>query len=94
MPPAAGVTLQPGEPSPADPPAATLRPKVFIGDPRIREAEMIVEWSGFAPGFVGLNQINIRVHGDRIRGERLPVSMLIGTVSSPLAGQVPVTYIR
>ena len=94
MPPAAGVTLQPGEPSPADPPATTARPKVFIGDPRIREAEMIVEWSGFAPGFVGLNQINIRVHGDRIRGDRLPVSILIGTVSSPLAGQVPVTYVR
>jgi len=55
---------------------------------------MIVEWSGFAPGFVGLNQINIRVHGDRIRGDRLPVSILIGTVSSPLAGQVPVTYVR
>ncbi len=95
LPPAAGVNLQPGAPAPAQPLATTVRPKVFIGDPRISEAEMIVEWSGFAPGFVGLNQINIRVHGDRIRGERLPVSIEIGNVSSPLAGPlVPVTYVR
>jgi uncharacterized protein (TIGR03437 family) len=56
---------------------------------------MIVEWSGFTPGFVGLNQINIRVHGDRIRGERLPVSIQVGNVSSPLTGAVaPVTFVR
>ena len=69
--------------------------KVFIGDATIREAEMIVEWSGFAPGFVGLNQVNIRVHGDRIRGDRLPVSIRVGNASSALTGPlVPVTYVR
>jgi len=95
LPPAAGVSLQPGAPAPVSPLAITARPEVFIGDPRIREAEMIVEWSGFTPGFVGLNQINIRVHGDRLRGDRLPVSIKVGNLSSPLAGPlVPVTYVR
>jgi uncharacterized protein (TIGR03437 family) len=95
IPPAQGVTLQPGAPAPANPLATTQRVKVFIGDPKISESEMIVEWSGFAPGFVGLNQVIIRVHGDRIRGDKLPLSIQVGTVSSPLTGAaVPVTYVR
>jgi len=90
-----GAALAPGAPAPSQPLITTQPVKVFIGDPRISEAEMIVEWSGFAPGFVGLNQIHIRVHGDRIRGERLPVSIRVGNTSSPLTGAVvPVTYVR
>jgi uncharacterized protein (TIGR03437 family) len=95
IPPAQGVNLAPGAAAPSSPLATTQPVKVFIGDPRISEAEMIVEWSGFTPGFVGLNQINIRVHGDRIRGERLPVSIQVGNTSSPITGAVvPVTYVR
>lgn len=95
LPAATGVNLQPGAPAPASPLATTQRARVFIGDPRIRESEMIVEWSGFTPGFVGLNQINIRVPGDRVRGERLPVRVQVGAVSSPsTAPVVPVTYVR
>ncbi len=90
-----GVNLTAGGAAPSSPLATTQPVKVYIGDPRIQEAEMIVEWSGFAPGFVGLNQINIRVHGDRIRGERLPVSISVGNTSSPITGAtVPVTYVR
>jgi uncharacterized protein (TIGR03437 family) len=93
--PAAGVALQPGQPAPSSPLATTAKPEVFIGDPRIKESEMVVEWSGFAPGFVGLNQINLYVHGDRIRGDRLPVSIRVGNTSSPTTGPVvPVTYVR
>jgi uncharacterized protein (TIGR03437 family) len=95
LPAAAGVRLVAGQASPTSPLATTVTPQVFAGDPTIRESEMIVEWSGFAPGFVGLNQINIRVRGDRVRGDRLPVSIQVGSASSPITGPlVPVTYVH
>lgn len=39
----------------------------------------IVTFSGLAPGWVGLYQVNIRVPGDRVQGDRLPVVITMGT---------------
>lgn len=43
---------------------------------------MIVSYAGLAPGYVGLYQINLRVPGDRVQGDSLPVAVTIGGVSS------------
>ena len=46
-----------GAPSPGLPPAETmLAPRVFVGP-----EEAAVEFSGLAPGYVGLWQVNVRV---------------------------------
>ncbi|HYL93989.1 MAG TPA: hypothetical protein VEW69_12635, partial [Alphaproteobacteria bacterium] len=71
-----------------------VTPRVFIGDPNIAQSEMAVQWSGFAPGFVGLNQINIYVPGDRVRGDRLPVSIRVGNASSPTGSAAPFSYVQ
>lgn len=95
LPAAPGVNLQPGAPSPDSPPATTVKPKVFIGDPRLKQSEMIVEWSGFTPGFVGLNQVNIRVPGFHASGDQLPVSIAVSNAKSPLTGPlVPLTSVQ
>ena len=47
---------------------------------------MIVTFAGLAPGFVGLYQINIRVPGDRVQGDNLPVAVSVGGASSPTTG--------
>ncbi|MGH9662360.1 MAG: hypothetical protein ACRD96_27665, partial [Bryobacteraceae bacterium] len=57
-----------GQPSPANPLAVTQRVQVYFGDPRYREAEVIVDWSGLAPGLIGIYQLNLRVPGAHIRG--------------------------
>lgn len=81
-----GGKVNRGEPSPSSPLAETDKVEVFFGDPRIKEAGIIVDWSGLAPGYIGLYQINLRVPGDHIRGEKLPVTIKIGGVSSPTTG--------
>ena len=77
-----------GAPAPASPPAETVDASVYFGDPRYAQSEVIVEWSGLAPGFVGLYQLNLRVPGFHMRGDKLPVSINVGGVSSPLTGPV------
>jgi uncharacterized protein (TIGR03437 family) len=82
-----GVTrprVNSGAASPAN--ALSDRLQVFFGNPGYRQAEMIVEWSGLMAGEVGVNQVFIRVPGDRLRGEALPVTLRIGGVNSPSAG--------
>lgn len=86
--PTKGGKVTAGVPAPAEPLAVTEPVKVFFGDPTWRQAEMIVEWSGLAPGFIGLNQINIRVPGERIKGDGLLVTVRVGGVESPKAGPV------
>jgi len=81
-----GSTIGTGTPSPASPLAVTDPVEVYFGDPTINGTEMIVEWSGFAPGYIGLYQINLRVPGARWRGENLPVTVRIGGVNSPVTG--------
>jgi uncharacterized protein (TIGR03437 family) len=52
-----------GEPSPSDPLAVTGTVNVYFGSPQYRQSEMIVEWSGLAPGLLGVYQVIIRVPG-------------------------------
>ena len=81
-----GGTVRTGEGSPSSPLATTDKVEVFFGNPLIKEAGIIVDWSGLTPGFIGLYQINLRVPGDHLRGEALPVTVKIGGVSSPSTG--------
>jgi uncharacterized protein (TIGR03437 family) len=67
---------------------ASQKASVTIGG-----SPMIVTYAGLAPGFVGLYQINIRVPGDRVQGDNLPVVVTAGTASSPTSG-APVAAIR
>jgi len=60
--------------------ATTQRVSVVIGG-----HEMIVTFAGLAPGFVGLYQINLRVPGDRVQGDDLPVVVSAGGLSSSIA---------
>ncbi len=85
-----------GAPSPSSPLAETMGDvQVFFGDSRYNEAEMIVEWSGLVPGFVGLYQINIYVRGDRIRGEKLPVTVRVSNTDSQTTGPaVPIIAVQ
>jgi uncharacterized protein (TIGR03437 family) len=53
--------------------------------PTVQE-EMIVDWSGLVPGYVGLYQINLRVPGFHEKGPDLRVVLRIGGVESPLTG--------
>ena len=83
-----GVTRGPavttGRPAPDN--AVTDAVKVFFGDPRFSQSEMIVESSKLVPGMIGVYQIQIYVPGDRMRGDALPVTIRIGGVDSPQTG--------
>jgi uncharacterized protein (TIGR03437 family) len=81
-----GTRVASGQPAPADPLAETDELKLFFGDPRLKQSEMIVEWSGLVPGFIGLYQVNLRVPGERSRGADLPVTLRIGGVDSQTTG--------
>jgi uncharacterized protein (TIGR03437 family) len=64
--------------APADPPATTaLQPSLVIGG---REARVL--FSGLAPGFVGLWQINAAVPPDAPTGADIPLQITIGRRSS------------
>jgi uncharacterized protein (TIGR03437 family) len=89
--PTTGGPVSSGNASPSSPLAVTDKVQVFFGDPTIKEAGIIVDWSGLAPGFVGLYQLNLRVPGDHLRGDALPVTLRIGSVDSPKSGPVTPT---
>lgn len=86
-----GGTVTAGAGSPSTPLAVTDKVEVFFGDPKIKEAGIIVDWSGLTPGFVGLYQINLRVPGAHINGDALPVTIRIGGVDSPQTGPLVAT---
>jgi uncharacterized protein (TIGR03437 family) len=69
-------------PAPASPLAEAAALEVFFGTPTINGAEIIVEWAGLVPGYIGLYQLNLRVPGNHLRGNALPVTVRVGTVSS------------
>ncbi len=95
IPAAAGSQLQPGQPAPLDPLVLTVPPRVFIGNPDQAGTEMRIEWSGFTPGFVGLNQINLHVPPNAVTGDNLPVVVRVDDAESPRSGPLaPVTSIR
>ncbi len=83
-----GAKIAAGIPAPSDRLAVTDPVQVFFGDPNYRESEMLVEWSGLTPGFVGLYQINVYVPWYRMRGD-LPVTLRIGGVETPKQAPVP-----
>lgn len=86
--PTKGTRVPSGMPAPSSPLAEIDTCKVYIGDPRYREAEMDVEWCGLVPGYVGLYQINVYVPWYVIRGEKVPLSLTVGGVSSPSTAPV------
>jgi uncharacterized protein (TIGR03437 family) len=81
-----GGRVTAGMPAPSDPLAVTGPVQVFFGNPLIREAAVIVDWSGLAPGLIGTYMIKCRVPGAHIKGEDLPVTVRIGGVSSITTG--------
>jgi len=81
-----GGKVTAGNPAPSSPLTVTDKVAVFFGDPRYKQSEVIVDWSGLAPGFFGLNQLNLRVPGFHMSGESLPVMLRIGGVASPTTG--------
>ncbi len=74
------VTNQPpsGSPASADPLSATLAtPQVTLGG-----IPAVVTYSGLAPGFVGLYQVNVEVPTGILTSNAVPVVISIGGVSS------------
>jgi uncharacterized protein (TIGR03437 family) len=86
MGPTKGGAVTAGQPSPATPLAITDKAEVFFGDPAIKEAGIIVDWSGLVPGSIGLYQLNLRVPGAHIKGDALPATIRIGGVDSAKTG--------
>jgi uncharacterized protein (TIGR03437 family) len=76
-----------GQASPTTPLAeVTDEVKLYFGDPRYSQSEMIVEWVGLIPGIIGVYQVNLRVPGNRMRGEDLNVLLRVGGVDSQKTG--------
>jgi minor extracellular serine protease Vpr len=73
------VTNQPatGAPSPSNPLAWSTTPTVTIGG-----VPADVSFSGLAPGFVGLYQVNAQVPAGSATGSAVPVVVSIGGVES------------
>jgi uncharacterized protein (TIGR03437 family) len=89
-----GGVVTAGDPAPSEPLAVTDKVQVYFGNPSYKQAEVIVDWSGLAPGLIGVNRINIRVPGFHIKGEGLAVTLKIGGVSSSSKGPLPpVTFV-
>ena len=84
-----------GTPSPASPLAVTAPVSLYFGNPLIKEAAIIVDWSGLLPGSIGVYQINCRIPGAHINGDALPITLKIGGVSSPTTGNnVPLVWVQ
>jgi uncharacterized protein (TIGR03437 family) len=64
---------------------------VYFGTPSWVQASIIVDWSGLAPGLVGVYQINVTVPGFHISGSSLPVMLKVGGVDSSSTGPDPPT---
>jgi len=93
--PTTGGKVTAGFPAPMNPLAVTGPVQVFFGDPTISDAQWIVDWSGLAPGLIGVYQINCRIPGTHLKGDALPVTLRIGGVSSPTTGPtVPTVYVE
>ena len=81
-----GGRVTAGTPSPSSPLAVTAPVNLYFGNPLIKEAGIIVDWSGLLPGAIGVYQINCRIPGAHIKGNGLPITVKIGGVSSPTSG--------
>jgi uncharacterized protein (TIGR03437 family) len=89
-----GGKVTAGAPAPASPLAVTGPVNLYFGNPLIKEAGIIVDWSGLLPGSIGVYQINCRIPGAHINGDGLPITVKIGGVSSPTTGaNVPLVWV-
>lgn len=95
--PKGGTKLTSGTPVPADKLLETDPVKLFFKKVETEadktrgfraQEEVIVDWSGLVPGYVGLYQLNIRVPGFHEKGERLEAVLQIGGISSSITGPV------
>ncbi len=66
-----------GSPSPVSPLSTTILPTVTIGS-----VPATVTFSGLAPGYVGLYQVNVQVPAGAPVGDAVPVVLTIGGVAS------------
>jgi uncharacterized protein (TIGR03437 family) len=90
-----GGRVTAGSPSPSSPLAVTGPVNLYFGNPLIKEAAIIVDWSGLMPGSIGVYQINCRIPGAHIKGDALPITVKIGGVSSPTTGRnVPLVWVE
>ena len=95
--PKGGVRLVSGTPAPSDKSAETDALELYFKKVetdadktrgfRVQE-EIIVDWSGLVPGYVGLYQINFRVPGFHEKGPDLQVVLRIGGLNSSITGPV------
>ncbi|MEO8368046.1 MAG: beta-propeller fold lactonase family protein [Candidatus Solibacter sp.] len=84
-----------GVPAPSSPLAVTAPINLYFGNPLIKEAGIIVDWSGLLPGSIGVYQINCRIPGAHIKGDALPITLKIGGVSSSTTGNnVPIVSVE
>jgi uncharacterized protein (TIGR03437 family) len=84
-----------GTPAPASPLAVTAPVSLYFGNPLIKEAAIIVDWSGLLPGYIGVYQINCRIPGAHLNGNALPITLKIGGVGSPTTGNnVPLVWVE
>lgn len=86
-----GSTVASGQASPTSPLAVAGTTSVFFGNPLWVQGAIIVDWSGLAPGLVGIYQINVTVPGFHISGSALPVTLSVGGVRSSTVGPDPPT---
>ena len=77
-----------GTPSPINPLAVVSGVQVFFGRTDFVQSEVIVDWSGLAPGLIGVYQMNLRVPGFHTSGDSLLVTIRLGGVDSPSTGPV------
>jgi uncharacterized protein (TIGR03437 family) len=90
-----GGRVTAGNPSPSSPLAVSAPVSLYFGNPLIKEAGIIVDWSGLMPGMIGVYQINCRIPGAHIKGDALPITLKIGGVSSPTTGtNVPQVWVE
>ena len=90
-----GGRVTTGVGAPANPLAVTQPVQVFFGNPGYSQAAIIVDWAGLVPGLVGTYQINLRVPGNHLKGDALPIQVRIGGVFSPTAGSnVPLVAVE
>ena len=82
-----GGKVTAGSASPSDPLAVTAKVQVYFGDPRYKQAEMIVAWSGLVPGLVGVYQINITVPGDHVQGDDCRWRCASAAWTAPIPGR-------
>jgi len=76
------VTLPPASGDPAERPfpVTTTTPVVMLG-----EVQVLVTFSGIAPNFVGLYQLNIRIPSEAPSGDAVPLKVTVGGLTSNIA---------